>query len=105
MKSYKDIITEVRDVVQVEESKSSKFRKPVEAAAKKVEAMSKQAIKMEDSLGAMYDKLGDSLKAGGGGQEAGQIQDELMDVVDAANALYQAAKKASKELYNIGSRF
>lgn len=104
MKTYKDLINE-NESVNLEEASSSSQRKPIEAVAKKIDAMQKTATKMEDTVGAMYDKLGDRLKKAGFDSEADQVEDVLSEVSSAANDLYRAARKASKELYNIGSRF
>jgi len=83
----------------------SKFRKPVEAVAKQIKSMMEQAIKMEDRASQIYDKITDKMNTDTTQTEMGQVQAELMEVVDAANELYQKTKKAWKEIDNIGSRF
>ena len=102
MKDFNELFEDT--LAELEEG-SSKHQKPILALAKKMEGLMKTASKIEDAAVSATDKIEGSLVKDGFDFEFGVIEEELTNVSNTANELYQALATAVKEINAIGKKF
>jgi VIT1/CCC1 family predicted Fe2+/Mn2+ transporter len=104
MSKLSEHLNELNEQADLNEG-SEKYRKPIEAIAKKVQKMMSVAEKIEMEVEKLSDKMTAKLNKDNLTDEALQVETQLLDVGYKAQDLYQAIDKAQRELWNISSRF